>query len=220
VRGYERRKRTVWILITIFATSFVIALSGALMPGPLLTITLSESARRGFHAGPLIVLGHGILELFLLLLLLLGLAPILKNDQVIGSVGVVGAVVLIWMAIGMIRSLPSLSLEGAFKESKSNNPVWAGILMSLANPYWIIWWATIGLGYILYSLTVGLLGVTAFFAGHILADLAWYAAVSFAVARGRRFMSDRIYKGVIACCALALLGFAIYFGLSGAQRLI
>jgi len=210
----------MWILITIFATSFVIALSGALMPGPLLTITLSESARRGFHAGPLIVLGHGILELFLLLLLLFGLAPILKNDQVIGSVGVVGAVVLIWMAIGMIRSLPSLSLEGAFKESKSNNPVWAGILMSLANPYWIIWWATIGLGYILYSLTVGLLGVTAFFAGHILADLAWYAAVSFAVARGRRFMSDRIYKGVIACCALALLGFAIYFGLSGAQRLI
>jgi threonine/homoserine/homoserine lactone efflux protein len=220
VRGYERRKRTVWILITIFATSFVIALSGALMPGPLLTITLSESARRGFHAGPLIVLGHGILELFLLLLLLLGLAPILKNDQVIGSVGVVGAVVLIWMAVGMVRSLPSLSLERVSKDSKSTNPVWAGVLMSLANPYWIIWWATIGLGYILYSFTVGLLGVAAFFAGHILADLAWYAAVSFAVAHGRRFMSDKIYKGVIACCALALLVFAIYFGFSGAQRLI
>ena len=208
------------IVITIFVTSFVIALSGALMPGPLLTITLSESARRGFYAGPLIVLGHGILELFLLLLLLLGLAPILKNDQVIGSVGVVGAVVLIWMAVGMIRSLPSLSLERVAKESKSANPVWAGVLMSLANPYWIIWWATIGLGYILYSFTVGLLGVAAFFAGHILADLAWYATVSFAVSHGRRFMSDKIYKGVIACCAVALLGFAIYFGFSGAQRLI
>jgi threonine/homoserine/homoserine lactone efflux protein len=210
----------VSIVIPIFVTSFVIALSGALMPGPLLTITLSESARRGFYAGPLIVLGHGILELFLLLLLLLGLAPLLKNDQVIGSVGVVGAVVLIWMAVGMIRSLPSLSLERVAKDSKSTNPVWAGVLMSLANPYWIIWWATIGLGYILYSFTVGLLGVVAFFAGHILADLAWYAAVSFAVSHGRRFMSDKIYKGVIACCALALLGFAFYFGFSGAQRLI
>ena len=210
----------MWILITIFATSFVIALSGALMPGPLLTITLSESARRGFRAGPLIVLGHGILELFLVLLLLLGLAPILKNDQVIGSVGVVGAVVLIWMAVGMIRSLPSLSLETVSKDNQSTNPVWAGVLMSLANPYWIIWWATIGLGYIIYSFKVGLVGVVAFFAGHILADLAWYAAVSFTVAHGRRFMSDRIYKGVIACCALALLGFAIYFGFSGAQRLI
>ncbi len=139
----------MWILITIFATSFAIALSGALMPGPLLTITLSESSRRGFLAGPLIVLGHGILELVLVLLLLLGLAPMLKNDQVIGSVGLVGAVVLIWMAVGMIRSLPSLSLEGMSKDNKSTNPVWAGILMSLANPYWIIWWASIGLGYIL-----------------------------------------------------------------------
>ncbi len=210
----------MWILITIFATSFAIALSGALMPGPLLTITLSESSRRGFLAGPLIVLGHGILELVLVLLLLLGLAPMLKNDQVIGSVGLVGAVVLIWMALGMIRSLPSLSLEGMSKDNKSTNPVWAGILMSLANPYWIIWWATIGLGYILYSFKLGLLGVVAFFAGHILADLAWYAAVSFTVAHGRRFMSDRIYKGVIACCALTLLGFGIYFGFSGAQRLI
>ena len=217
IQGWSK---TVWILITIFATSFAIALSGALMPGPLLTITLSESSRRGFLAGPLIVLGHGILELVLVLLLVLGLAPMLKNDQVIGSVGLVGAVVLIWMAVGMIRSLPSLSLEGMSKDNKSTNPVWAGILMSLANPYWIIWWATIGLGYILYSFKLGLLGVVAFFAGHILADLAWYAAVSFTVAHGRRFMSDRIYKGVIACCALTLLGFGIYFGFSGAQRLI
>ena len=84
----------MWVLITIFATSFVLALSGALMPGPLLTITLSESAKRGFRAGPLVVLGHGILELALVLLLFLGLAPVLKNDHVIGGLGVTGAVIL------------------------------------------------------------------------------------------------------------------------------
>lgn len=210
----------MWILLTIFVTSFVIALSGALMPGPLLTITLSESAQRGFIAGPLIVLGHGILELILVLLLFLGLAPVLNKDYVIGSVGMVGAVVLIWMAVGMIRTLPSLTLQGVTASNRGTNPVWAGILMSLANPYWTMWWATIGLGYILYSLKLGLLGVIAFFLGHILADLAWYAAVAFTVAHGRRFMSDRIYRGIIACCALALLGFGIYFGFSGAQRLI
>ena len=210
----------MWVLISIFATSFVIALSGALMPGPLLTITLSESARRGFVAGPLIVLGHGILELVLVLLLLVGLAPILNNDYIIGTVGLVGAVVLIWMAVGMIRSLPRLRLEGVAIENKGTHPVWAGILMSLANPYWTIWWATIGLSYILYSLDLGLLGVIAFFCGHIIADLLWYAAVSFTVAHGRRFMSDQVYRGVIGCCAVALLGFAIYFGFSGAQRLI
>jgi threonine/homoserine/homoserine lactone efflux protein len=210
----------MWTLGTIFATSFVIALSGALMPGPLLTITLSESTRRGFVAGPLIVLGHGILELILVLLLLLGLAPVLSNDYVVGSVGVVGAVVLVWMAVGMIRTLPLLSLQQMTAVSQTTNPVWAGMLMSLANPYWTIWWATIGLGYILYSFKLGPLGVIAFFLGHILADLTWYAAVSFTVAHGRRFMSDRIYRGIIACCAVALLVFGIYFGFTGAQRLI
>jgi threonine/homoserine/homoserine lactone efflux protein len=212
--------QTMWILVTIFATSFVIALSGALMPGPLFTITLSESARRGFSAGPLIVLGHGILELVLVLLLMLGLAPVLQADQVIGTVGLVGAVVLIWMAVGMIRTLPSLSLQRLSSDSRSTNPVWAGILMSLANPYWTLWWATIGLGYILYAWKLGVAGVVAFFLGHILADLAWYAMVSYTVAHGRRFMSDRSYRVMMGCCALLLLGFGIYFGLSGAQKLI
>jgi threonine/homoserine/homoserine lactone efflux protein len=210
----------MWILLTIFATSFVIALSGALMPGPLLTVTLSESARRGASAGPLIIVGHGILELVLVLLLLLGLAPVLRNDSVLGGFGLVGAVVLIWMGVGMIRSVPSLSLKTIAPRTGGVHPVWAGILMSLANPYWTIWWATIGLGYVVYSFRIGLWGVVAFFLGHICADLAWYATVSFVVARGRHVMSDRIYRGVIACCAVALLGFGFYFGLFGMQRLI
>ncbi|MFP3870256.1 MAG: LysE family transporter [Syntrophobacteria bacterium] len=210
----------MWTLLTIFATSFILALSGALMPGPLLTVTLSESATRGPSAGPLIVLGHGLLELLLVLLLLVGLAPVLRNESVVGSIGIAGALVLIWMAVGMIRTLPSLSLQGVTTSTSSTHPVWAGVLMSVANPYWTIWWATIGLGYTLYSWKVGLWGVVAFFLGHISADLAWYAAVSLVVARGRRFMSDRVYRGLIACCAVALLGFGIYFGLFGVQRLI
>ena len=56
-------------IFTIFFTSFVIALSGALMPGPLLTVTISESARRGFVAGPLLIAGHGLLELALVVAL-------------------------------------------------------------------------------------------------------------------------------------------------------
>jgi threonine/homoserine/homoserine lactone efflux protein len=210
----------MWILLTICGTSFVIALSGALMPGPLFTITLSESARRGFLAGPLIVLGHGMLELALVLLLLLGLGPVLKDDRILGSIALLGAVVLIWMALGMIRSLPALSLNTAGAGSEGTHPVWAGILMSLANPYWILWWATIGLGYTMYSWQQGPAGVIAFFLGHIAADLGWYAAVSFTVSRGRQFMSDRLYRGVVAGCAVALLGFGFYFGVFGAHRLI
>ena len=62
-------------LIAIFTSSFIIALSGALMPGPLLTFTVSESPQRGAITGPLVILGHGILELALVLALLSGMAP-------------------------------------------------------------------------------------------------------------------------------------------------
>ncbi len=207
------------LLFSIFGTSFLIALSGALMPGPVLTVTISESSKRGFWAGPLIIVGHGILELALVALLLLGLGPYLSKDIVFGVIGVLGAVILIWMAVGMFRSIPSLTLNLDQGSASSTHPVWSGILMSLANPYWIIWWATIGLGYIVYSMKYGAAGVAAFFAGHISADLVWYSAISLAVSKGRGFIKDKVYKGIVAGCACALVVFGFWFGILGIQKL-
>jgi hypothetical protein len=66
----ENKIPVLTTLLTIFASSFVIALSGALMPGPLLTATISECSQRGFIAGPLLITGHAILELVLVIALL------------------------------------------------------------------------------------------------------------------------------------------------------
>ncbi len=60
-------------LATIGGISFMLALSGVLMPGPLLTIAIGESLRRGFVTGPLLILGHGLLELALILTIVDGL---------------------------------------------------------------------------------------------------------------------------------------------------
>ena len=98
------------VLLTIFFSSFIIALSGAVMPGPLLTTTISESSQRGFIAGPLLIAGHGILELALVMALLLGLAPFLQQTSVFVVTAFAGSAILLWMALGMFRSLPSLRL--------------------------------------------------------------------------------------------------------------
>ena len=98
-------------LLTIFVSSFVIALSGALMPGPLLTVTISESSRRGFITGPLLITGHALLELALVAALLLGLAPFFQLPLVFVLTALVGSVILLWMALSMFRSLPSLRLS-------------------------------------------------------------------------------------------------------------
>ncbi len=185
------------------------------MPGPLLTVTISESVRRGSHAGPMLILGHGLLEIVLIMALIAGLAPFLSRTDVFIGVSLAGGILLLGMACSMLKNLPKMHLNFAVKSEKKNNLIAAGILFSLANPYWLIWWASIGLGYITHSLQLGLPGVLSFFCGHILADLAWYAVVSTVVSKGRRFCSDRAYRWVIGVCAVFLLIFAGYFLYSG-----
>jgi threonine/homoserine/homoserine lactone efflux protein len=207
-------------LLTIFCTSFVLALSGALMPGPLLTVTVSESSRRGALVGPMMIFGHSLLELALVVALLSGLAPLLVRDDVFIAISLIGGAVLLWMGTTMLRSLPQLSLAGQSAGGGSRNLVLTGILLSAANPYWLIWWASIGLGYIMYAMRFGILGIAAFFFGHILADLAWYCLISFGIARGRRFFSDSLYRKLIGGCAVFLLVFSCWFLYGGIDKAI
>ena len=190
------------------------------MPGPLLTVTIAESSRRGVFTGPLIIVGHGMLELAVVIGLLSGFAQLLLRDDVFITVSLVGGVMLLGMAISMLRGLPHLHLDGDRKASRSGNILVTGVVLSALNPYFILWWATIGLGYIIYSTTFGIAGVIVFFLGHILADLGWYSGVSWAVVRGKRFISDTGYRRLIAGCAIFLILFAGYFFYSGVNRLI
>lgn len=93
-----------------------------------------------------------------------------------------------------------------------------GAVLSLSTPYWTLWWATIGLGYILYSARLGPAGVAVFFVGHILGDLVWYSAISLAIGKGRKFLSDRSYRVIIGSCAAFLLALACWFAWSGMHR--
>jgi threonine/homoserine/homoserine lactone efflux protein len=211
------------LFITLFVTSFVVALSGAVMPGPLLTVTISESPRRGLMTGPLLIAGHAILELALVAALLMGLAPLLKMEPVFIVIALAGSAVLLWMGIGMLKSMPTMTLmteTNTAVGAKGRNLILSGALMSIANPYWSIWWATIGLGYILHSMDAGAMGVIAFFSGHILGDLFWYAAVSAAIWKGRKLLSARSYRILIGVCAVFLIVLSCLFAWSGVQKLI
>lgn len=206
----------------IFTTAFLVALSGALMPGPLLTVTITETVKRGFIAGPLLILGHAILEGVLVILLALGLGAFLAMPVASKVIAIVGGVFLLGMGFQMARDAAAgrveLKMAGGDEitagDSKSMHPVWAGILVSLSNPYWSLWWATIGLGYITMSLKQGTMGMVSFYSGHILADLSWYCLVAAGVAGGRRFVGPRVYRGVIVACGVFLVflggGFAYY----------
>jgi threonine/homoserine/homoserine lactone efflux protein len=199
-------------LVGIGIYSFMLALSGALMPGPLLTATIGESVRHGPRAGPLLVAGHALLEFALVAALFLGLAPLLKDKRVTAGISLAGGAILIWLAFGMFRTLSSLSFSNpSSSKNGQGRLITSGILVSLSNPYWTIWWATFGLAYIVQSRKFGIAGVVVFFIGHLLADFAWYSLISFSIGKGRRFLTNALYRGLVGFCAVFLLGFAGWF---------
>ncbi|OGP83788.1 MAG: hypothetical protein A2Z08_02735 [Deltaproteobacteria bacterium RBG_16_54_11] len=210
----------MWSLLEIFVTSFGVGLSGALMPGPVLTVTIAEATRRGFWAGPLIVLGHGIIEFSLFIALVLGLGSLLKHNLVFGIVGIGGAMVLIWMGVGMMRGLKEATLKLELKEGERSRPVLAGLLTSVSNPYFIIWWATIGLWYIALSQRQGIMGLGSFYTGHIMADCVWYFSVAAAITVGKKIMNDRTYRWLIGICGVFLMALGLYFGSTGIKALM
>jgi len=192
------------------------------MPGPLLTVTVAESARMGFRAGPLLITGHALLELLLVIAIVLGLGPFLKSPSVMGIIALVGGGMLLWMGVDMVRNSSGLSLSGQERGDhgkRTPHPVLVGILASISNPYWTLWWATIGLGYLVAAMKYGAKGVVVFFLGHIAADYAWYAIISLGISRGKRLFKDRSYRIMIRFCGLFLIGLGAWFLLSARGHL-
>lgn len=205
-------------ILVIFTTAFLVGFSGAMMPGPLLAYTISASAKYGFLAGPLIVLGHAILELTLVVALVFGLDRFLDNDWVVSIIGLIGGTMLIGMGILMFRQgwrQAALPLETSPNLVENRRMILSGILVSMSNPYWFIWWATVGMTYLLWAMELGTGGVAAFFSGHILSDLSWYALVAFVIATGRKVINDTVYSWLLVVCGLALIGLGLYFVVSG-----
>ncbi len=203
----------------LFISSFFVAFSGAVMPGPLLTATIGTSARKGPSTGPLFIAGHAILELVLITALLIGLGPFINSVPVFSAISIIGAGIMLYMSSGMLRSLPGLSLSNTGKQEKNGSLIRAGALLSLSNPYWTIWWGTIGLTFLARARQAGGAGIASFFSGHILGDLLWYSVISYAVWKGKRLFSDRIYRTLIAVCGITLACFGIFFLISGISSL-
>jgi threonine/homoserine/homoserine lactone efflux protein len=176
-------------------------------PGPVLTVTISETLKRGFIAGPLIVLGHAILEIILLALIAAGLGPFFQHPVVTVVFLWAGGLVLLWMGLHMIIT-NKRTTEDALNARGTDSvygPVLAGIVLSISNPYWIIWWVTVGMGFVTQSLQFGIIGLLCFYVGHILADLTWYSFVSFSASAGRKLCPPLVYRSVFMLCGIALV---------------
>ena len=201
------------------------------MPGPLLAFTISSAAQRSPYVGFLVILGHGIFESTLVVLIFLGAATFLGDPTLLRILGGLGAAVLVYMGVMMLRDVPKISLKdtvrkaigadgsgseeaGAIKPAGSalRNPILVGLLFTVLNPTFPIWWAGVGFG-LVAKYGTNATNVAVFYAGHISADLLWYVTIGLVVGYGKAFISDRAYRIFMAVCAT----FLIFLGLSFAH---
>jgi len=208
--------------LTLCGTAFAVGLSGAMSPGPYLTVTISRTLRNGRLSAMLMLVGHALLEALLLIGFAFGLQHFLARPTVITALGILGGVVLLWMGgdllLGAIQGSITADLEAAEDDSRLG-PIAHGAFVSLSNPYWTLWWATIGVTLAAKGLAIGPVGVLAFFVGHQLADIAWYTFVIFAVAKGRNLLSPRVYRVIIGALASFLLVLGLKFLVESASKL-
>ena len=180
----------------LFATSLLVGLSGAIAPGPLLSAVIAGTARSGFWAAPLLVLGHVLLELAVVLALARGLAEAVRRPRVLRTTAALGGGALFLMGADMIRAawLGGIEVAGTEAAAGAARPIITGIVVSLGNPYWVLWWATVGAGYTALALRHGATGLGAFYAGHILADYGWYVLIALLVVAGRQVLAPEVYR--------------------------
>jgi threonine/homoserine/homoserine lactone efflux protein len=134
-------------------TSFGVGLSGALVPGPMLTVTISDSVKKGPMAGPMIVLGHIMTEIAMMVVLLAGLGYIIGSQTAAFIIGTFGGMVLIFIGYNTARQKSTLSSVETDKNGiQKYGSFLKGIITSLSNPYFFIWWATIGLAFMFKGL--------------------------------------------------------------------
>ncbi len=91
----------------------------------------------------------------------------------------------------------------------------SGIALSITNPFWLAWWATIGTAYIVEALDEGAIGVGAFYTAHFITDLGWLSLIAFLLAGGRRLMSRVAYRVILSACGLFLVALGGWFLTSG-----
>jgi len=185
-----------------------ISLSGVMAPGPVTATAISMGARSRY-AGVLIAVGHGIVEFPLMVLIVLGAGEILKLPAAQIIIGLAGGAFLLWMAVGMLSSLRS-SLQQETKVAKST-PLLAGIVLSAGNPYFLFWWATVGLALATMATGIGIWAFALFAVVHWLCDFVWLTILSWASFKGTGLFGPRGQKIVLLVCGVALVFFGLFF---------
>ena len=179
------------------ATIILVSLSGVMMPGPVFATAMAEG-RKNKHAGFLIATGHAIVEVPIIFTLFF-IGEIEMNATIKSAIGLAGGIFLLYFAFSLIKE----------KEEKPLRGIFAGIILSSLNPYFIMWWMTVGFTLAIKATLFDIFGLLALIIFHELCDFVWYEFVSFSSNKGVKF--KKVEKILLAISFSLMIFFGFYF---------
>lgn len=200
--------------LAFFATVVLVSTSGVMSPGPLFAANIFYGLKQGAKAGLKLSYGHTVVELPLVILLGVGAISLEEFPQFRIAISILGGLGLFAFAGLQIKSIFLQKKESVFQNK--HGAFFAGILFSALNPFFIVWWLTIGFKLISDSIAVWSLGgIGIMFAFHIWMDYAWLGSTSFLASKGSSFLTDKSYKILLVVLSAVLVYFGIIFLLDG-----
>jgi len=195
-----------------------------MMPGPMFAMTLAKSYRTPW-AGVQISLGHAVIEVPLILLIYFGFARFFENNVVQIALSIIGGGMIIWLGISLFRARTKVGQGG---KDSPYSAFTAGILTSGLNPFFLLWWVTIGSMLVMKILDFDTSGffdsnairLTVFIIVHWLCDLIWLSFVSILVYKTQSLWGNKFQQGLFITCSLLLIGFGGWFLMSGLQMAV
>ena len=172
-------------MLAALGTVVLTSLSGVMMPGPMFTVTLAKSLKSPW-AGLMVSLGHAVVEVPLIVLVYFGLAQFFENVTVRFILSIIGGGMIIWMGVSLFRARREVA-QGA--RDTGYNAFTAGIVMSGLNPFFLVWWVTVGSLLLMNFLAFSPQGLVLFIVVHWLCDFVWLTLVSVSIYKTRSFLS-------------------------------
>ncbi len=204
----------IWVF---FASAIFISLTGVMMPGPLFAAAI-EKGYKDERAGIKVAIGHGIVEFPLMALIIVSLDYVFENDYVKLGIGLVGGTLMLYLGASMYKARRDIALTG--KGAIPYGPVVAGVITTATNPYFLLWWATVGAVLVLNAQFFGAIIVLVFAVVHWSCDLGWYMLTTFVVHRTKHLWTPRVHAIVFGSCGALMSAFGVYFILGPAISIL
>ena len=204
-------------IVLFLFQAIIISLSGVMAPGAMTAATIAQGTRNRW-AGVLISVGHGIVEIPLIFALMLGLHFFFEIDAVKIGIGIAGGIFLLWMGSGMLWQIKKMQTKQ--NGNINSNAAVTGMILSATNPYFLLWWATVGLNLALGAKELGILALVIFAIVHWMCDLIWLSILSFGAFytnKGAGLFSKHFEKSILIFCGIALLVFGVKFMLDAVR---